>query len=254
MNRTLSSPIASAPSPAAPSYHSTLSFCLSFVHDKDVVYLAHFYPYTYTFLRHQLRRYQEHCSHMLRQPLCYTRLGNVCELLTITDLSSTTAPPIATRPIVLLSSRVHPGETNASWALDGLLAFITSDQPLAVQLRQWVIFKIVPMLNIDGVIEGNYRTNLSGLDLNRYWAKTSALQHPTIHSTKQLMFELQRSQQPLQVVIDWHGHSTMSSTGLYGCSESESTIHPRQPNDAERASEESSDWAGHRPSQPYPPP
>ena len=244
LNRTLSSPINSSPAAAAPSYHSTLSFCLSFVHDKDVVYLAHFYPYTYTFLRHQLRRYQEHCSHLLRQPLCYTRLGNVCELLTITDLSSTTAPPIASRPIVLLSSRVHPGETNASWALDGLLAFITSDQPAAVQLRQWCVFKIVPMLNIDGVVEGNYRTNLSGLDLNRYWAKTSALQHPTIHFTKQLMFEMQQSKQPLLIFIDWHGHSTMSSTGLYGCNESESSIKPRPPTDEERYNEEQRDWLG----------
>ena len=244
LNRTLSSPIHASPPPAAPSYHSTLSFCLSFVHERDIVYLAHFYPYTYTFLRHQLRRYQEHCSHMLRQPLCYTRLGNVCELLTITDLSSTTAPPIASRPIVLLSSRVHPGETNASWALDGLLAFITSDLPAAVQLRQWCVFKIVPMLNIDGVVEGNYRTNLSGLDLNRYWAKTSALQHPTIHFTKQLMFEMRQSGQPLSVVIDWHGHSTMSSTGLYGCNESESSIKPRPPTDEEQHDEEQSDWMG----------
>lgn len=31
------------------------------------------------------------------------------------------------------------------------------------------IIKIIPMVNIDGVIHGNYRTSLIGCDLNRRW-------------------------------------------------------------------------------------
>jgi murein tripeptide amidase MpaA len=34
-------------------------------------------------------------------------------------------------------------------------------------LRDSVIFKIIPMVNVDGVIAGNFRTGLLGLDLNR---------------------------------------------------------------------------------------
>jgi murein tripeptide amidase MpaA len=30
-----------------------------------------------------------------------------------------------------------------------------------------VVFKIVPLINPDGVIGGNYRTNLAGCDMNR---------------------------------------------------------------------------------------
>lgn len=30
-----------------------------------------------------------------------------------------------------------------------------------------VVFKIIPMINIDGVIVGNTRCDISGLDLNR---------------------------------------------------------------------------------------
>ena len=34
-------------------------------------------------------------------------------------------------------------------------------------LRDTFIFKVVPMINPDGVIVGNYRCSLSGRDLNR---------------------------------------------------------------------------------------
>ena len=37
----------------------------------------------------------------------------------------------------------------------------------AKMLRKYIVFKIVPMLNPDGVVLGNYRTGLSGRDFNR---------------------------------------------------------------------------------------
>lgn len=43
----------------------------------------------------------------------------------------------------------------------------------AAFLREHFIFKIVPMLNPDGVIHGNYRCSLSGVDLNRQWSNPS---------------------------------------------------------------------------------
>jgi len=39
--------------------------------------------------------------------------------------------------------------------------------PEAEYLRKKIIFKIIPMVNPDGVVFGNYRTSLSGKDLNR---------------------------------------------------------------------------------------
>lgn len=46
------------------------------------------------------------------------------------------------------------------------------------------VFKLVPMLNPDGVIVGNYRTSLSGVDLNRVYKSPQADLFPTIHSIK----------------------------------------------------------------------
>jgi murein tripeptide amidase MpaA len=60
------------------------------------------------------------------------------------------------------SARVHPGESNASWMMHGIIDFLTSDNAVAVALRRRFLFRIVPMLNPDGVINGNYRCSLSG--------------------------------------------------------------------------------------------
>ena len=53
-----------------------------------------------------------------------------------------------------------------------------SNDEKAKRLRQHFIFKIIPMLNPDGVIHGNYRSNISGYDLNRKWANPSKIYHP----------------------------------------------------------------------------
>jgi hypothetical protein len=63
---------------------------------------------------------------------------------------------------VVLTSRVHPGEPQASFMLEGALRFLLSEDDLAKELRKHFVFKIVPMLNPDGVVVGNYRCSLLG--------------------------------------------------------------------------------------------
>ncbi len=58
---------------------------------------------------------------------------------------------------VVISARVHPGETPASWMMRGMLDFITGESAEARLLRSLFVFKIVPMLNPDGVAFGNNR-------------------------------------------------------------------------------------------------
>ena len=48
----------------------------------------------------------------------------------------------------------HPGETCASWAMQGLIDFLCGTTGRAKILRNTFVFKIVPMLNPDGVIAG----------------------------------------------------------------------------------------------------
>ena len=43
------------------------------------------------------------------------------------------------------------------------------EQEIVTFLKHNFEFYIVPMLNVDGVINGNYRCSLAACDLNRKW-------------------------------------------------------------------------------------
>ena len=75
--------------------------------------------------------------------------------------------PLQLRKGIVITSRVHPGETNASWMMKGIIDYLVGPSLDAKILRDNFVFKIVPMLNPDGVINGNYRCSLAGCDLNR---------------------------------------------------------------------------------------
>jgi hypothetical protein len=121
------------------------------------------------------------------------------------------------RRVVFVSARVHPGETPASWIMHGFLDFLTSpNEPVAQRLRQRAVFKVVPMLNPDGVALGNYRTNLHGSDLNRCWANPERWKSREIYHAKRLLASLSA---PASLFLDLHAHSRMTDCFLYGCGE-----------------------------------
>jgi len=91
---------------------------------------------------------------------------------------------------IIVCARVHPGESNASFIMQGFIRFITSSLPEAVDLRRKTVFKIVPMTNPDGVIAGNYRTSLSGNDLNRTFIAPNERLHPTVCNIKKLVRDI----------------------------------------------------------------
>ena len=75
----------------------------------------------------------------------------------------------------------------------------------AKYLRDNYIVKIIPMVNVDGVICGNTRTSLSGCDLNRRWINPNDILHPEIYHLKELIMNFNKNID-LEYIIDFHGH------------------------------------------------
>jgi len=61
-----------------------------------------------------------------RTQLTRSIAGNSLDMLIITNLESS-QDEISERPAIILSSRVHPGESNASFIMEGIIDFLMSD-------------------------------------------------------------------------------------------------------------------------------
>ncbi|XP_064653134.1 uncharacterized protein LOC135503474 isoform X3 [Lineus longissimus] len=196
--------------------HFMLEWQMEFDHVDDSCYFAHCYPYTYTDLKDDLDMIladPDRGRCMKREVMCETRAGNSCFLLTITNFG--TEPSHKKRGVVV-TARVHPGESNSSWMMKGLLDFLTSNSAIAQEIRNNYIFKIVPMLNPDGVIVGNYRCSLAARDLNRNYRHPKKENFPTIWHTKEMTEDFTKNSE-IVIYCDMHGHSRKSQVFMYGC-------------------------------------
>nr|XP_048284348.1 cytosolic carboxypeptidase 2 isoform X2 [Myodes glareolus] len=195
-----------------------LTWTIQFPHDQDTCFFAHFYPYTYTDLQCYLLSIANNpiqSQFCKLRALCRSLAGNTVYLLTITN-PSRTPQEAAAKKAVVLSARVHPGESNGSWIMRGFLDFILSNSPDAQLLRDIFVFKVIPMLNPDGVIVGNYRCSLAGRDLNRHYKTVLKDSFPCIWYTKNMIKRLMEEREVL-LYCDFHGHSRKNNIFLYGC-------------------------------------
>jgi len=200
------------------AYFYSLTFSITFPHADDVCYVAQCYPFTYSMQQARtsaLVGARGADRIVRRETLCTSYGGNTVDLLSVTDFTS---PPdvVAARKVVVVSARVHPGESNASWMMAGLLEAVTADTEPARRLRRMLMLKIVPMLNPDGVVLGNYRCSAVGVDLNRQWQDPHEVKMPSIFALKRLMRGIVATEQ-LLLYCDLHGHSRKRNVFAYGC-------------------------------------
>ena len=96
-----------------------------------------------------------------------------------------------------------------------MLEFLVSSNNIASKLRNQYVFIIIPCLNPDGVVFGNYRVNISGYDLNRQWENPSEDFHPEILAMKSLLSTYDIGS--IKIFCDIHCHSRKLNSFFYGC-------------------------------------
>lgn len=143
------------------------------------------------------------------------------------DNESKVSMPIYKRKkIVIITGRVHPGESNSSFMMEGLIRYLLGNSMQAKQLRKRIVFKIIPMINVDGVVAGNYRASFSGNDLNRNFKNQDLRVHPEVQAIKDLLKDIigKKKEEQGAIVdeddilayIDMHGHSRKKCVFVYG--------------------------------------
>jgi len=158
------------------------------------VYFALSYPYSFTRMIELVRRLSEDYRsdpdiYLQKEVLTYSIEGKPIPMLTITSHDGKTSvseerisnslfpeciienrPFKFKKPVVIVTCRVHPGETPSSYALEGFLEFLLNRTDVrAALLRKLFSFIVVPMMNPDGVYKGMYRMDGLGQNLNRLY-------------------------------------------------------------------------------------
>ncbi|XP_054723482.1 cytosolic carboxypeptidase-like protein 5, partial [Uloborus diversus] len=206
-----------------------ISFCHTLPFDcSSVTYFAFTFPFTYTECQNMLdavdakvgsslyisktNKPPDSAIYYCRELLCNSTEGNKVELLTITsckglsmerekslpDLFPDSSKPrchvFQNKKIIFVSSRVHPGETPSSFVFNGMLDYLLySKDCSANRLRNLFVFKLIPMLNPDGVRRGHYRADVKGLNLNRIYMVANFQEHPSIYAARTLLLHYHTS-------------------------------------------------------------
>jgi hypothetical protein len=128
---------------------NTLSFSVKFKHENDTIYFAHCFPYTYSDLQlyiHSLKKDITKSKMFKHSILGKSFGGNYIDMLSVTSKADS-PEKLRSRKAIVVSARVHPGETNSSWMMRGFIDFILSSDHHAQYLRENYVIRVIPMIN-----------------------------------------------------------------------------------------------------------
>ena len=104
--------------------------------------------------------------------------------------------------VVWIIGRQHPGESMASWWMEGLVArLLDREDPVAKKVLRRATVYVVPNMNPDGAVRGHLRTNASGANLNREWGEPSPETSPEVFHARAAM----DATGPVDLMLDVHG-------------------------------------------------
>lgn len=130
--------------------------------------------------------------------LCY----NVIPIIEI----SKPGPDTDQKKTIVFMARQHPAEVVGSFIMEALMKQIESMGQNVSELLEKFNIVLIPFVNPDGVIHGNSRCNLAGLDLNRNWHEQLKGGAPECIGLRKYLWSL-HSLGGILMVVDLHGHS-----------------------------------------------
>jgi hypothetical protein len=169
---------------------------LEFRPERDTIWIAHVPPYTPGDLQRLLADLQGNPVAVV-ETIGKTVQGRDIPLVTVTNPDV----PDGGKKVLWLQARQHAWEAGTAYVMEGALRFITSDDPAARALRDKVVFKFTPMVDLDGCANGQVRSNANGYDVNMHWREVD-LRRPEF---LRLMPEIWYTKKAILACADSHG-------------------------------------------------
>lgn len=156
--------------------------------------------------------------------------GRPIPLYTITDFSV----PEKDKRVVVFTALQHDLETSGAMVQEAICEFLLSADPVAAKLRRTCVFYVIPMMDPDGIANGNSYPS-PGANMNRLWGQNKDKE---IISVENFVKKLNADGRRVDIFMDFHGWCTLkpSVTQLHtigkeiGNEENEAAIIPRLGN------------------------
>lgn len=136
------------------------AFLYDFPRDTTEVRFCFAFPYVLANLQEFLKPHANN-PHLKIESLCTSKKGRDVPLLFLGRLDGKATHRVA------LTCRHHACEMMASYALEGLIAEVLANTDAGRWLREHVEFFIVPVVDLDGVEDGDQGKNRKPIDVNR---------------------------------------------------------------------------------------
>lgn len=177
---------------------------ISITPSSDTLSVAYFAPFSHE--RHlDLVDRTAATAGVVHSVLGRTLDGRDLDLLTFGE-------PGPERRSIWVIGRQHPGETMASFWMEGFLARLADpEDALARQLRERAVIYVVPHMNPDGAIRGHLRTNAAGVNLNRVWDAPDLQTCPEVKLVRDAM-----DRTGVDLCLDVHGDEELPYTFVSG--------------------------------------
>ena len=176
----------------------------------DAAWLAYFAPHSYE----QNMALVAHAGASARarvRTVGTTLDGADMEVVTVRAAGASPEADAGKRSVWFIA-RQHPGESMASWWMEGFLARLLDDaDPLAARLLDKATFHVVPNMNPDGSRRGHLRTNAAGANLNREWAAPTEDYSPEVFHVLREMHAA-----GLDLLLDVHGDEALPYNFIAG--------------------------------------
>lgn len=186
---------------------ATKDYRITKKYTRDSVYIAYYVPYTNKHLKEKIEDWQ-YRNGVRVFSLGESHLGKEMNMLVVTN----DYVPDKEKKRVYIHARVHPSETPCSWALEGLIDYLTGTSQQAIEMRNKTVFFILPFSNPDGVELGYSRCDAIGVNMEINYDQPDSLTRPEVKNIKKFINTTTYGNNHLDMILNFHSQISPNFT------------------------------------------